>query len=71
MMAKVGTPARAMIPFAVAMLWALVPATESGNARWWMAAECRRAGAAVRKLSAVCWFRHSASCWCSGLAPAL
>ncbi len=37
LMAKV-SPDVAMIPFAVAMLWALVRLAESGNARWWLAA---------------------------------
>jgi 4-amino-4-deoxy-L-arabinose transferase-like glycosyltransferase len=37
LMAKV-SPDVAMIPFAVAMLWALVRLSVSGNARWWLAA---------------------------------
>jgi len=37
LMAKV-SPDVAMIPFAVAMLWALVRLAESGDARWWLAA---------------------------------
>src|SRR6202034_1358354 len=37
LMAKV-SPDVAMIPFAVAMLWALVRLRESGDARWWLAA---------------------------------
>jgi 4-amino-4-deoxy-L-arabinose transferase-like glycosyltransferase len=37
LMAKVA-PDVAMIPFAVAMLWALVRLHESGDARWWLAA---------------------------------
>jgi 4-amino-4-deoxy-L-arabinose transferase-like glycosyltransferase len=37
LMAKV-SPDTAMIPFAIAMLWALVRLHESGNARWWLAA---------------------------------
>ena len=37
LMAKV-SPDVAMIPFAVAMLWALVRLSESGDARWWLAA---------------------------------
>jgi 4-amino-4-deoxy-L-arabinose transferase-like glycosyltransferase len=37
LMAKVA-PDTAMIPFAVAMLWALVRLHESGNPRWWLAA---------------------------------
>ncbi len=37
LMAKV-SPDVAMIPFAVAMLWALIRLNESGNPRWWLAA---------------------------------
>ncbi len=37
LMAKVA-PDTAMIPCAVAMLWALVRLSESGNPRWWLAA---------------------------------
>jgi dolichyl-phosphate-mannose-protein mannosyltransferase len=37
LMAKV-SPDVALIPFAVAMVWALVRLTESGDARWWLAA---------------------------------
>ena len=37
LMAKVA-PDVAMIPFAVAMLWALVRLHESGDGRWWLAA---------------------------------
>ena len=37
LMAKV-SPDTAMIPFAVAMLWALVRLAESGDGRWWLAA---------------------------------
>src|SRR6201994_4302005 len=37
LMAKV-SPDVAMIPFAVAMLWALVRLAESSDARWWLAA---------------------------------
>src|ERR1700733_1746654 len=37
LMAKV-SPDVAMIPFAVAMLWALVRLSESGDGRWWLAA---------------------------------
>ena len=47
LMAKV-SPDVALIPFAVAMLWALVRLHESDDARWWLAAGAvRRAGAAV------------------------
>jgi 4-amino-4-deoxy-L-arabinose transferase-like glycosyltransferase len=37
LMAKVA-PDVALIPFAVAMVWALVRLTESGDGRWWLAA---------------------------------
>jgi 4-amino-4-deoxy-L-arabinose transferase-like glycosyltransferase len=37
LMAKVA-PDTAAIPFAVAMMWSLVRLTESGDARWWLAA---------------------------------
>jgi 4-amino-4-deoxy-L-arabinose transferase-like glycosyltransferase len=37
LMAKV-SPDVALIPFAVAMLWALVRLAQSGDARWWLAA---------------------------------
>jgi 4-amino-4-deoxy-L-arabinose transferase-like glycosyltransferase len=37
LMAKV-SPDVAMIPFAVAMVWALIRLNESGNPRWWLAA---------------------------------
>jgi 4-amino-4-deoxy-L-arabinose transferase-like glycosyltransferase len=37
LMAKV-SPDVAMIPFAVAMVWALIRLHESGDARWWLAA---------------------------------
>ncbi|HEY3891834.1 MAG TPA: glycosyltransferase family 39 protein, partial [Bradyrhizobium sp.] len=37
LMAKV-SPDVALIPFAVAMLWALVRLSESGDGRWWLAA---------------------------------
>jgi 4-amino-4-deoxy-L-arabinose transferase-like glycosyltransferase len=37
LMAKV-SPDVALVPFAVAMLWALVRLHESGDARWWLAA---------------------------------
>src|ERR1700755_458276 len=37
LMAKV-SPDVAMIPFAVAMLWALVRLAEGGDSRWWLAA---------------------------------
>src|SRR5260370_1847675 len=36
-MAKV-SPDVALIPFAVAMVWALIRVNESGDGRWWLAA---------------------------------
>ena len=47
LMAKV-SPDIALIPFAVAMMWALVRLHESGDGRWWLAAGVfARAGAVV------------------------
>jgi len=52
LMAKV-SPDVAMIPFAVAMLWALVRLYESGDARWWLAAGLFAGLALLSKLTAV------------------
>jgi hypothetical protein len=52
LMAKV-SPDVAMIPFAVAMLWALVRLAESGNARWWLAAGLFGGLALLSKFTAV------------------
>src|SRR3981189_1471406 len=52
LMAKV-SPDTAMIPFAVAMLWALVRLTESGDARWWLAAGLFAGLAMLSKFTAV------------------
>jgi 4-amino-4-deoxy-L-arabinose transferase-like glycosyltransferase len=52
LMAKVA-PDTAMIPFAVAMLWALVRLHESGNARWWLAAGLFAGLALLSKFTAV------------------
>src|SRR3984885_7503655 len=52
LMAKV-SPDVAMIPFAVAMLWALVRLAESGNARWWLAAGVLAGLALLSKFTAV------------------
>ena len=52
LMAKVA-PDIAMIPFAVAMLWALVLLHESGNARWWLAAGLFAGLALLSKFTAV------------------
>jgi 4-amino-4-deoxy-L-arabinose transferase-like glycosyltransferase len=51
LMAKV-SPDVAMIPFAVAMLWALVRLHESGDARWWLAAGLFAGLALLSKLTA-------------------
>ncbi|MFL6839037.1 MAG: glycosyltransferase family 39 protein, partial [Bradyrhizobium sp.] len=52
LMAKVA-PDTAMIPFAVAMLWALVRLHESGDTRWWLAAGLFAGLALLSKLTAV------------------
>lgn len=52
LMAKVA-PDTAMIPFATAMLWALVRLHESGNARWWLAAGLFAGLALLSKFTAV------------------
>jgi hypothetical protein len=52
LMAKV-SPDVAMIPFAVAMLWALVRLAESGNALWWLAAGLFGGLALLSKFTAV------------------
>ncbi len=52
LMAKVA-PDTAMIPCAVAMLWALVRLTESGNPRWWLAAGLFAGLALLSKFTAV------------------
>jgi 4-amino-4-deoxy-L-arabinose transferase-like glycosyltransferase len=52
LMAKV-SPDVALIPFAVAMLWALVRLTESGDARWWLAAGVFAGLALLSKFTAV------------------
>ena len=52
LMAKV-SPDTAMIPFAIAMLWALVRLHESGNARWWLAAGLFAGLAMLSKFTAV------------------
>src|SRR5713101_42428 len=52
LMAKV-SPDTAMIPFAVALLWALVRLTESGNPRWWLAAGLFAGLALLSKFTAV------------------
>jgi 4-amino-4-deoxy-L-arabinose transferase-like glycosyltransferase len=52
LMAKV-SPDTAMIPFAVAMLWALVRLNESGNPRWWLAAGLFAGLALLSKFTAI------------------
>src|ERR1700712_3155501 len=52
LMAKVA-PDTAMIPFAIAMLWALVRLVESDNPRWWLAAGLFAGMALLSKFTAV------------------
>ena len=52
LMAKV-SPDVALIPFAVAMVWALVRLTESGDGRWWLAAGVFAGLALLSKFTAV------------------
>ena len=52
LMAKV-SPDVALIPFAVAMVWALVRLEESGDARWWLAAGLFAGLALLSKFTAV------------------
>jgi 4-amino-4-deoxy-L-arabinose transferase-like glycosyltransferase len=52
LMAKV-SPDVALIPFAVAMVWALVRLTESGDGRWWLAAGLFAGLALLSKFTAV------------------
>ena len=52
LMVKVA-PDVALIPFAVAMLWALVRLAESGDGRWWLAAGLFGGLALLSKLTAV------------------
>jgi hypothetical protein len=52
LMAKVA-PDVALIPFAVAMLWALIRLWESGNPRWWLAAGAFAGLALCSKFTAV------------------
>ncbi len=52
LMAKV-SPDIAMIPFAVAMLWALVRLAESGDGRWWLAAGAFGGLALLSKFTAI------------------
>jgi 4-amino-4-deoxy-L-arabinose transferase-like glycosyltransferase len=52
LMAKV-SPDVALIPFAVAMVWALIRLNESGDARWWLAAGLFAGLALLSKFTAV------------------
>src|SRR3954453_14204286 len=52
LMAKV-SPDIALIPFAVAMVWALIRLNESGDARWWLAAGAFAGLALLSKLTAI------------------
>ncbi len=52
LMAKV-SPDVALIPFVTAMVWALVRLTESGDARWWLAAGAFAGLALLSKFTAV------------------
>src|SRR5712671_5820714 len=52
LMAKV-SPDVAMIPFAVAMVWALIRLNESNDARWWLAAGVFAGLALLSKFTAV------------------
>src|ERR1700730_7825045 len=54
LMAKVA-PDVALIPFAVAMLWALVRPKESGDALWWLAAGVFAGMALLSKFTIVMW----------------
>src|SRR6202166_4047330 len=54
LMAKVA-PDVALIPFAVAMLWALVRLAESGDGRWWLAAGVFAGLSLLSKFTAVMW----------------
>src|SRR5664279_5345991 len=54
LMAKV-SPDTALIPFAVAMLWALVRLAESGDARWWLAAGVFAGLSLLSKFTVVMW----------------
>ena len=56
LMAKV-SPDMALIPFAVAMMWALVRLNESGDARWWLAAGAVRGAGVVVEIH-----RRDAAC---------
>lgn len=54
LMAKI-SPDVALIPFAVAMLWALVRLAESGDGRWWLAAGVFAGLSLLSKFTAMLW----------------
>src|SRR6202043_3098267 len=54
LMAKV-SPDVALIPFAVAMVWALVRLHESGDGRWWLAAGVFAGLSLLSKFTAMLW----------------
>ena len=62
LMAKV-SPDTALIPFAVAMLWALVRLAESGDARWWLAAGTFAGFSLLSKFTAVMLLPAAAWLW--------
>ena len=71
LMAKVA-PDVALIPFAVAMMWALVRLAESDDARWWLAAGLFAGLALLSKFTVVMLLPAVAGLHAgAGLAPAL
>src|SRR5271154_7132529 len=60
LMAKVA-PDVALIPFAVAMLWALVRLAESGDGRWWLAAGVFAGLSLLSKFTAMLWLHAVAA----------
>src|ERR1700759_1533736 len=66
LMAKV-SPDVAMIPFAVAMLWALVRLSEGGDSRWWLGAGLFGGLALLSKFTIVFWLPAVLAFW---LVPA-
>ena len=66
LMAKV-SPDVAMIPFAVAMLWALVRLSDSGEPRWWLLAGLCGGLALLSKFTVIMWLPAVLAFW---LVPA-
>jgi 4-amino-4-deoxy-L-arabinose transferase-like glycosyltransferase len=66
LMSKV-SPDVAMIPFAVAMLWALVRLSESGEPRWWLVAGLFGGLALLSKFTVILWLPAVLAFW---LVPA-